>query len=301
MPWKRGNRVKLLAEADAGGQTRETYGQIRHALGLPHVAAMHQALAVYPEFFQLHWQVFRPVLAASQFFALADRLRADAYTRAFNYFDVPDLSAVVAGNSRRELEELTQLLQYEDPTMLLIGAAQLQAFDGPVGKMEEPVVPAIHPVYVKSPEVAEKQHPPVSLRRVYEDLRHSLGTSFLSYEYRALARCPDFFARYAVALKEWIASPMYERIQHAIQETALALARELPHPVELIVSDLSNAGISAENIAAVMHISELFVHELSSLVLNVSLARIALEGGTEVRVPAVPELVKEGPEAERAA
>jgi hypothetical protein len=301
MPWKKGNRIRLLAEADADGPTRETYEQLKQALGLPRVAALYQAFAVYPKFLQLHWEAFRPVFAANQFFALASRLRADAYTRAFNYFDVPDLSVAADESSMRELAEATDLLQYEDPALLLVAAVQLHAFDGPVGRVEEPVVPVTHPVFAKSPALAAEQLTPAPLRRVYDDLRLALGTSFVSYEYRTLARCPDFFTRYWTALKEWSASPMYEGIQHAIRESAWTLARETPHPVELTVSYLSDAGLSDEDIAAVMHISELFVNELSSLVLNVSLARIALEGGTRIHTPAAPVIVKQTTEAEKAA
>jgi hypothetical protein len=301
MPWKKGNRIRLLAEAEAEGRLREIYGEIKSALGLPHVAALHQALAVYPQFFQLHWQAFRPMLEANQFFALAERLRADAYTRAFNYFDIPDLSVTADEKARRELEEVTELLHYEDPALLLIAAVQLQAFDGPIGRMEEPVVPAMHPIYLKSPQMAENLQSPAPLRRSYDDLRHTLGTSFVSYEYRALAGCHEFFVRYQEAVKGWSASPMYELIQHAIRETAWSLAREVPRPVELTVSSLSEAGISEEDIGAVMHISELFVNELSTLVLNVVLARIAQEGGSRLHVAGGPVLIKPPTNAEKAA
>jgi hypothetical protein len=303
MPWKKGNRVRLLAEAEAKGATRDTYEQIKSALGLPHVAALHQALAMYPKFFELYWRAFRPVFG-NPFFAAIERLRADAYTRAFNYFDVPDLSVIADPNARRELEEATDLLQYEDAAMLLIAAIQLQAFDGSGERLEQletSAGPVKHPIYVHAPKLSEEQAAPVLLRRVYEDLRHALGTSFISYEYRALARSPEFFARYSAALKEWSTSPIYEGIQHAVRESAWMLACELPAAEDLTVGHLSEIGISNEEIAAVVHISELFIDELSSLVLNVSLARIALEGGTQIRRPAAPGPVKEVTGAEKAA
>ena len=302
MSWKKGNRVKLRAESDAAESTREIYEEIKHALGLPHVAALHKAFAVYPEFFQIHWQAFHPLLATNQFFEIANRLRADAYTRAFNYFEIPDLSAAVDQNSQRELEEATDQLQYEDPVLLLIAAIQLQAFDGLVGRRENPVGPANHPVYARSPRVAdEEQASPPLLRQVYADLRHALGTSYLSYEYHVLGQCPGFLAQYWTALKEWLASPMYEGAQQSIRESAWTLAREIPHPVELTVGQLSDAGIRDEDIASVVHIGELFVDELSSLVLNMSLARIALEGGSSLPAGAASSASKAGSDAEKAA
>jgi hypothetical protein len=289
MPLKKGNRVRLLAESDAREGVREIFQQIKETLGLPHVGALYRAFAVYPAFLELHWKAFRPALNANQFFELADRLRADAYTRAFNYFDVPDLSVLGDEQARRSLIEVTDLLQYENPILLLITAAQLQAFDGVVGRTASPPLSVTHPVYSRSPACLQEQQAPAPMRRIYEELRHMLGTSFVSYEYRALAHYPEFFMQYWTALKKWAASPIYKGIQHGFRESAWAMAREVPHPLELTVNQLSEAGLADEEIAAVMRITELFVDQLSSLLLNITLARIGIEGGTRPRIPARQE------------
>src|SRR5437868_4348400 len=91
MRWKRGNRLKLVTEADAPSRTRQIFDEVRHALGLPEVPFLYQAYAAYPVFLELHWQSFCPSVESQQFFQLGDRLAAEAYTRAHNYFGVRDL------------------------------------------------------------------------------------------------------------------------------------------------------------------------------------------------------------------
>jgi hypothetical protein len=296
MPWKKGNRLKLLREADARGRTREIYEEIKQTLGLPHVSVVHQALAVYPDFLQLHWQVFRPLLTTGEFFILADRLRADAYTRAFNYFEVPNLAAGLDETTHHQLGQLTELLQYKNPLLLLIAAAQFQAFDAPVGRIVRSTHSPDRPVFAEAPQLIDERHAPPQVRNIYGDLRHTYGFPFVSYDYRALARWPDFFAAYWNVLKSSIASPVYEGIHHSIRETAWALTHELPHPVELTVAQLLDAGMSDQDITSVVRITEMFVNSLSALLLNIALARIGLEEGTRPRGKAAEAQKRPGKE-----
>jgi halocarboxylic acid dehydrogenase DehI len=299
MPWKKGNRLKLLPEGDARGRTREIYEEIKQSLGLPHVGIVHQALAVYPDFLQLHWQMFRPLLATGEFFVLGNRLRADAYTRAFNYFEVPDLATGLDQTTYNQLGQLTELLQYKNPLLLLIAAAQFQAFDAPVGRIVRPTHSPDRPVYTEAPQLIDELDAPPQIRNIYDDLRHTFGFPFVSYDYRALARWPDFFSAYWSVLKNSMASPVYQGCHHGIRETAWALARELPDPVELTVTQLLDAGMSDQDIASVIRITEMFVNSLSVLLLNIALARIGLEEGTRPRSKAAE--AEKQPGKERAA
>ena len=90
-PWKKGNRLRLVAEDAADEATLQIFSEIRQALGIPVLRVYFPALALYPQFLQLHWKTLRPVVETGEFFACADRLRADAYTRAHNYLRIPDL------------------------------------------------------------------------------------------------------------------------------------------------------------------------------------------------------------------
>jgi hypothetical protein len=300
MPWKKNHRIRLVSEAQAEGLARETYEQIKQDLGLPYVSLLHQALAAYPEFFRLHWQAFRPAVSVQEFYALADRLRADAYTRAFSYFEVPDLTAGLDENARNELVETTELLQYQNPLLLLIAAAQLQAFDAPIGQLVQPVHPPERRAYARVPQFRDERYASPFVRQIYEELRNAPGFSPVTYDYCALAQWPKFFVGYSQALKAAISSPIYEGIRNGIRVTAWALGREMPYPVDLTTARLSEAGLGHEDLASIVRLTEVFVDGLSSSVLNAAWAHIALEGGNR-RQGIAPETTEDKSGDERAA
>jgi hypothetical protein len=64
-----------------------------------------------------------------------------------------------------------------------------------------------------------------------------------------------------------------------VREDALQIVSELPGPVEFNTSDLSKLGINEAEAGSLIRIADMFVHSLSTALLNVSVARIAMEGG----------------------
>src|SRR5438270_11090618 len=101
MPEKRG-KLLLIREQEADGRTREIFGEIKQALGIPFVPVIYQALAAYPEFLEQHWRAFSPLASGQQFFQLGDRLRGEAYTRMHNYFQINDLCELLTEMSFSE-------------------------------------------------------------------------------------------------------------------------------------------------------------------------------------------------------
>jgi hypothetical protein len=94
-----------------------------------------------------------------------------------------------------------------------------------------------------------------------------------------MARFPAFLDLYWDLLKRLLQSPVYQESQYGIQEAAWNLARELPGPVELSIEQLLDSGMKQEDIGSVARILDLFVKNLSGLLMNVAVAKIALEGG----------------------
>jgi hypothetical protein len=284
MPWRKGNRLKLVAEDEACGRTQEIFVEIKQTLGVPQVNAIFQAFAVYPEFLDLFWRAMRPVADTQQFFHLGDRLRAETYTRVHNYFPVPDLCSPVcaeglSGEARQALSETVDLFHYLDPLLLLLAVALMQAFEKPVGQPCRESVPAEHPVFLCRPPLMGEETAPPRTQAVYEDMKRTLEVPVLSTAYQAFARFPAFLESYWSVLKPATQSALYTLSHTGVRETAWCLLREFPARVELTVDQLSEAGISDDDITAVVRITELFVEALSRLVLNVAVAKIGLEGG----------------------
>lgn len=282
MPAKRA-QLALVREAEATGRTREIFAEVRQALGLPQVPLIYKAYAAYPKFLELHWQAFKAALATQEFFDLAERLRAEVYTRMHNYFRVRDLCRTLTEMSfsegaRHELTHLIELLHTANPPCVLIAAAQLEAFDGAVGNERKWREARERPKFEKPVFVEEELARPET-KKIYEQIKKQMDLPLVNMDYRALGRWPDFLKNYWEVLRGILASPVYHENQDAIAAAAMELVRELPVQVELTVEQLQNADVSNDNVAALVRMTEKFLYSLSGLSLNIAVAKIGLEGG----------------------
>jgi hypothetical protein len=274
-----------VAERDAQGRTREIYEDLKSSLGLPHVSLIHQSYGAYPPFLEMHWTRLAPIVRTQEFFALAERLRADAYTRMHNYFDIPDLETRlgelgVSAGAGQEINRLIDLFHYANPLLLLLESAQLHGFEGPVGTAGPGAAVGEHPAFTEAPILIAEDIAGAGVRKLYDEIKRTMAMPFVGTTFRALARWPGFLGVYWDLLKRVLDSPMYQECLHGVRETAWSLARELPGSFELTIEQLGEAGMKDEDIASVVRITELFVKSLSGLMLNIALAKIGLEGGT---------------------
>jgi hypothetical protein len=287
MPWKKGNRLRAVSERDAPPDIEALYREIRQKLGVPHVNVLFQVYAAYPGFLALHWNMFRPIVESGEYFRVADRLRADAYTRAHNYFEIsslrPQLEALqFSEDAKADLGGVIELFLYNDPLLLLILAAQQQAFDGSVGSGCSALLPPTPNRFETAPVLVDENSAEANVRVVFEQIRHVHGVPVLSQDFRALARFPDFLRIFWESLQPLLASPVYRVCQSGITESAWSLARELPGTIEMTPEQLTAAGMSEDNIASVVRLTQAFTRGLSSSLLNISIAKIGIEGGNQI-------------------
>lgn len=279
------DKVVLVREAEASSRVLEIFQQIKTALGVPHVNVLFQAYAAYPFFFNLFWEQFQPLLATQEFFDLAERLRAEAFTRMHNYFKIPDLCARMndmsfSAGASHELAETVELLHYNNSLLLLMAAAQLQGFDGPVGAARKSAPSPEHPVYKQKLVLVEENAAPPNTRKIFDEMRRTLNISVINTDYRAFARWPDFLVDYWSVLKNVAQTPIYKESCVGMRDSALMQAQELPAQLNLTFLQFENSGMGNNEIAAVVRVTQKFVNMLSGLVLNIALAKIGLEGGT---------------------
>lgn len=286
MRWKRGNRLKLIGEDDAPPRTREIFDELRQALGVPLVPALYRAYGAFPRFLELHWEAFRPVVQSRQFFTLGARAAAESYTRVHNYFAIRGLTASES-NSAAPVLPLPQILdyyQYLDPLLLLISSAQMQAFEGPIGHNGSPEPPN-HPKFLVAPELLDDADASPEVQHIWEERRRLLEVALTSDEHRALACWPDFYREYWPSLKNMLDSPLYADCQYRIGESAWTMVQELPVRVETSVSQLLEAGMDGEELSSLVRINEAFMQAMTGLVLDITFARIACDGGTRTQTP----------------
>lgn len=214
---------------------------------------------------------------------LGARLAAECYTRAHNYFaigpvDSSDLAPNV--NATLPLAQVLDYHQYLDPLLLLIAAAQVQAFEGAIGEPSAMPERAQHPTFPVAPRLVSDQEATPQVQRMWDERRRLLELAFTSDEHRALACWPEFYQPYWSGLKNLMKSPVYADCQYRVGESALKLARELPGTLETTIPQLLEAGLDDEDVSSVARINESFMQALTGLVLDITFARIACEGGT---------------------
>lgn len=290
MAWKR-QKLRLVPESEADPEVLEIYGQIRHALGLPYLNPMFQALGAYPNYFRVFWNALRPDLETGEFFSLSQRLGAEAYTRVHNYLNVPDLARRIqemefSAGAQEELREVIDLYLYNNSVLLLIAAAQMQGFENPSASPHPASAPAEHPSRLERPVLVDERNAPPETRRIYEDIKKTMGSPILNTSYINFGRWPDFLREYWAALKPVMQTPLYEQNRLAIHNSALALANEVPRPLSLPPTQLEEAGVSESDLDAVIHITDFFLEQLSKQLLNISFAKIGLQGGVHTTVAA---------------
>jgi len=282
MRWKRGSRLQLVTESEASPRVRGIFAEMRVCLGLPVVPPLYQAYAVFPEFLDRHWQGFRSILQSRQFFVLGARLAAECYTRAHNYFEIGPLDEDESGSSCDVALSLSQVLdyyQYLDPLLLLITAAQMQAFEGTPEGSAGSTEDARHASFPIAPRLLTDAEATPTVQRIWEERRRVLELAFVSDEHRALACWPDFYQQYWSALKGLLQSPLYQDCQYRIGESALRLARDLPTPQGTAIPDLLEAGLDSEQLSSLVRVNEAFMQAFTGLLLDITFARVGSEGG----------------------
>ena len=290
MRWKRGQRLKLVSETEAPTRARGILREVREGLGVPAVPKLYEAYAAFPDFLEIHWDAFRPAIQSRQFFFIGARLAAESYTRAHNYFEVRAISRREASSQVATALSISQVLdyyQYLDPLLLLIAAAQMQAFEGPIGQPLRSE-PATHVEFAAAPPTLCDGNASAELQRSWCERKRLLELAFVSDEHRALACWPEFYVEYWAALKELLQSPVYADCQYRLADSALNMAGELPVRIDTGVPQLQDAGLNNEQITSVMRITEAFMQALTGLVLDITFARIGVEKDAEHGPPKQP-------------
>ena len=285
MPERRG-KLLLIREKEADGRTRELFGEIKQALGIPFVPVLYEALGAYPEFLEQHWRAFSPLVASHQFFELGDRLRGEAYTRMHNYFQISDLCEPLTEMSfsegaKHQLGDVIDLFNYTNPLLLVIVSVQLLAFEHPPGEgVKGEDSRADHPWFHERPTLVEENVASSPVKKIYEEMKRTLNLPVVNTDYRAFARWPDFLREYWRALRPIAQAPSYREQQRALCESSEAMVKELRTKIDFGPEWIETVDIHEKQLESVLRITEIFQNVLSGLMLNVAAAKIGFEGGT---------------------
>jgi hypothetical protein len=180
---------------------------------------------------------------------------------------------------------VVELYSTNYPVLLLLCAAQAHAFENPETTAEGKSRPAEHDwagaSRAQRPIQVEEESAPPATRRVYDDIKRTMGTPFLGTCYLSLGRWPEFLEEYWTALKPVLATARFEQNCRALRESALALAAELPQTLHLSMTELEEAGIGRDDVNTIVQSVDSFLDLLNKQTLNLAFAKIGLEGGVQ--------------------
>lgn len=283
MPWNR-NKLNMVSETDAKGETARIFADLKETLGIPHVSMVFRVLASLPRFFPLFWKAARPMLQTGEFFSSAEQIRADAHHRMQTRFTVPNLRGKLmemgfSTGAQEEVKDVVELYEYVNPVLLLNLAALMEGMEHPAGPPRHGNLPAQHPSHPGRPILVDERVAPEPTRKLYDDIKQTMGTPYLNTSYITFGRWPDFLREYWNSLKPIIGSANYEEQRVALRDFALSAARDLPEAIHLSPVDLRRAGISEDEQNMALQATHFFLNLLSKQVLNIAFARVGLEGG----------------------
>lgn len=285
MIWKKGQEVQLVPLTQATGRVLEVYREMQQVLGVPHISSFFQFLGNYPRFLDRFWLASRPMVQSEAFQSCAANLRADAYARVRTSFQVPDLQCEIerekfSNAACEELRDCIIFFSYSVPASLVLCAYLNRAFTGPAGRLSVPATPAPPHRQHRRLVFVEEDSASTPVKGIFNDIRKSTGADVIHTVYRAFARWPNFLESYWTATKPIISSEHFLHHGGELRTHALRATDTLPGPVEFKPQSLAELGMNENEATSLIRISDMFLNSLSAALLNVSVARIAMETST---------------------
>ncbi len=281
----------MVSESEAKGETSQIFADLKETLGIPHVSMAFRILASFPKFFSLFWRCSKPMLQTGEFFAAAEQIREQGYNQMKAGFTVPDLNAKLSEleftqRAKDEVRDVVELYEYVNPVLLLVMASLMNGFEHPEGTPKHGILPAQHPSHPSRPILVDERLAPDPTRKLYDDIKRTMGTPYLNTSYITFGRWPDFLREYWGSLKPIIGTPAYDRNRAALREYAIRAANDLPETIQLPQAKLDKAGVGDEERSMVLQTITFFLDLLGKQVLNIAFAKVALEGGNSSAIAA---------------
>lgn len=277
MTWNRPNRMHVIRESEANPGIAEVYNDIKSSLSLPQVPLFFQMCAASGPFLPQFWEAVKPVVRTRAFLAAAQRLRADAYTRMHNYFEIPSDSFGLAAPP--ELAATLELFHYQGGALLLLLSLAAEALDNPIGQPFVSPEEGSPQAFGIAPILVEDEAAAAGTRKVFDEARRQYGLGVVPLEFRALAAWPAFLNQHWQLWKQMTHSPILAACEHQLLLHSFELAHALPGPVELSSATLRQNGMTEEEFSGIVRFTNHWNRASAMLLLQIAAAKISVEGG----------------------
>lgn len=275
----RRSSVHLIPENQAQGVADRVFTKAKQALGISFAPEVLRAYAAVPEFLDLMWEAVEPVVQERDFLHKSDRLRAQAYTEAFNYLTVPEISA------DSDVTSTIDGFHCAAPRLLLLTSIVLRALEEPIGSAREAEQVTL-PACACGAVIPRESQVPATAREIFENYKAVRRTKLVNCWMLALSPWPEFLRTYWKATRSLESSAVYDRIALELRETAFTFAEDIPAEIDLTHERLADLGLTPDAIAEIGRITDIFALEYGPMVLDVEIARIGCERARRVEASA---------------
>lgn len=234
------NRTLRVEERRAAGETARVFHEAKQTLRVDGVGLVLRRWAVHERSLVALWDALQPNAETIFFEQAADRLRTEAVDIASAWEPLGALSNAALGESQT-YHARRALLTYhyaDAKLMLLVSAALLALTDDPSARAEKAAGPILTlerglPARMAPLEMGSERPFDPYLRRLFLDIRRTLGTRFVDDEYRTLALWPRYLGAGWACLKVRTGCEPYRAGCARLAALSRDLARGLPYPVNL--------------------------------------------------------------------
>jgi hypothetical protein len=271
--------MHVIRESEANGSIAEVYSDIKSTLSLPQVPLFFQMCAACGPFLPQFWEAAKPVVHTRAFVTAAQRLRADAYTRMHNYFEIPAASGSFGLAAPTEVAATLELFLYQDGALLLLLSLAVEAFDNSIGQRLASREESSPQPFGFAPMLVEKESADPGTRKILDEIRRQYGLGVVPVEFRALAAWPAFLNQHRQLWNRIAESPLFSAFEHQLLLHSIELAHALPGPVELSSASLRQNGMNEEEFASIVRFTNNWNRSSAMLLLQIATAKISAEGG----------------------
>jgi len=269
--------MHVIRESEANESIGEVYNDIKSTLSLPQVPLFFQMCAASGAFLPQLWEAVKPVVRTRTFMNAAQRLRADAYTRMHNYFEIPAASDSFGLAGPTELAATVELFHYQDGALLLLLSLAAEALENPIGQHFVSREEGSPPPFSFAPMLVEEETADPGTKNIFAETRRHYGLGVVPLEFRALAAWPAFLNQHWQLWKQMAQSPILAACERQLWLHSIELAHALPGPVEL---SLRQNGMSEEEFSSIVRFTNNWNRASSMLLLQIAAAKISTEGGS---------------------
>ncbi len=267
----------------ADAPIRAIYDDTRRRLRLPWVGALFQGYAMYPAYLDLAWNAVKDSIETPQFdadaaaiAALADEAAADLYTPSYAERDIAAMNVDVYA-----IQDVIDAFRVGNPRLLLVATALRRAYgEGPVGGMDatraslpDSAIETMEETRVERTivEMVDPDAAPERVKRVFDDIKATLGLPLVNSDYRAMALWPDYLEVAWRDVKGPTGTPAYAEARVRLSRLATESVDRFAYPVMATCEAARNAGVPEDQLDNLDAILRLFADLLPGLILNVAM------------------------------